>query len=45
MVEAKTLKKAELKRVINVTNSCSCYAARDINMLLLMFYADYAVET
>ena len=35
MAQAKTLTKTELKRVVDVTNSCSRYAARDIIMLLL----------
>ena len=35
MAQAKTLTKTELKRVIDVTNSCSRYAARDVTMLLL----------
>ena len=35
MAQAKTLIKTELKRVVDVTNSCSRYAARDVTMLLL----------
>ena len=35
MAQAKTLTKTELKRVVDVTNSCSRYAARDVTMLLL----------
>ena len=35
MAQAKTLTKTELKRVVDVTNSCSRYAARDATMLLL----------
>ena len=35
MAQAKTLTKKELKRVVDVTNSCSRYAARDVTMLLL----------
>ena len=34
MAQAKTLSKAELKQVVDVTNSCSRYAARDVTMLL-----------
>ena len=34
MAQAKTLTKTELKRVVDVTNSCSRYAARDATMLL-----------
>jgi integrase/recombinase XerD len=34
MAQAKTLSKAEIKQVIDVTNSCSRYAARDVTMLL-----------
>jgi integrase/recombinase XerD len=35
MAQAKTLTKAELKRVLDVTKACSRYAARDTTMLLL----------
>ena len=35
MAQAKTLTKTELKRVVDVTNSCSRYAAREVTMLLL----------
>ena len=35
MAQAKTLTKTELKRVVDVTNSCSRYAERDVTMLLL----------
>ena len=35
MAQAKTLTKAELKRVVDVTNSFSRYAARDLTILLL----------
>ena len=35
MAQAKTLRKAELKRVVDVTNSCRRHAARDVTMLLL----------
>ena len=35
MAQARTLTKTELKRVVDVTNSCSRYAARDVTMLLL----------
>ena len=34
MAQAKTLSKAELKQLIDVTNSCSRYPARDVTMLL-----------
>ena len=34
MAQAKTLSKAELKQLIDVTNSCSRFAARDATMLL-----------
>ncbi len=34
MAQAKTLSKAELKKLIDITNSCSRYAARDATMLL-----------
>ncbi|MDA9855063.1 site-specific integrase [Paracoccaceae bacterium] len=34
MAQAKTLSKAELKQLLDVTNSCSRYAARDTTMLL-----------
>ncbi len=34
MAQAKTLSKAELKQLLDVTNSCSRYAARDSTMLL-----------
>ena len=34
MAQAKTLNKAELKQLLDVTNSCSRYAARDATMLL-----------
>ena len=34
MAQAKTLSKAELKQLLDVTNSCSRYAARDATMLL-----------
>ena len=35
MAQAKTLNKTELKQLLDVTNSCSRYAARDVTMLLL----------
>ena len=35
MAQAKTLTKTELKRVVDLTNSCSRYAARNVTMLLL----------
>jgi integrase/recombinase XerD len=34
MAQAKTLKKAELKQLLDVTNSCSRYPLRDSTMLL-----------
>ena len=34
MAQAKTLNKTELKQLLDVTNSCSRYAARDATMLL-----------
>jgi integrase/recombinase XerD len=34
MAQAKTLSKAELKQLLDVTNSCSRYAQRDATMLL-----------
>tara|TARA_B100001093_G_scaffold314467_1_gene300030 strand:+ start:279 stop:713 length:435 start_codon:yes stop_codon:yes gene_type:complete len=35
MAQGKALTKTELKRVVDVTNSCSHYAARDVTILLL----------
>ena len=34
MAQAKTLSKAELKQLLDITNSCSRYSARDATMLL-----------
>ena len=34
MAQAKTLSKAELKQLLDVTNSCSRYPLRDATMLL-----------
>ena len=44
MAQAKTLTKTELKRVIDVTNSCSRYAARDVTMLLLTHLCGLRIE-
>ena len=38
MAQAKTLTKAELKRLFDVTRSCSGYAERDLTMLQLTHY-------
>ena len=38
MAQAKTLTKAELKRLFDVTRSCSRYAERDLTMLQLTHY-------
>jgi len=35
MAQAKTLNKAEIKQLLDVTNSCSRYPLRDVTMLLL----------
>ena len=40
MAQAKTLTKAELKRLFDVTRSCSRYAERDLTMLQLTHYCD-----
>jgi integrase/recombinase XerD len=34
MAQAKTLNKTEIKQLLDVTNACSRYAARDVTMLL-----------
>ena len=43
MVQAKTLTKAELKRLFDVTRSCSRYAERDLTMLQLTHYCGMRV--
>ena len=43
MAQAKTLTKAELKRLFNVTRSCSRYAERDLIMLQLTYYCGIRV--
>ena len=44
MAQAKTLTKAELKRLFDVTRSCSRYAERDLTMLQLTHYCGMRVE-
>ena len=41
--QAKTLTKAELKRLFDVTRSCSRYAERDLTMLQLTHYCGMRV--
>ena len=43
MAQAKTLIKAELKRLFDVTRSCSRYAERDVTMLQLTHYCGMRV--
>lgn len=43
MAQAKTLTKAELKRVIDVTRACSRYAERGVTMLLLTHWCGMRV--
>jgi len=43
MAQAKTLTKAELKRLFDVTRSCSRYAERDLTMLQLTHYCGMRV--
>ena len=43
MAQAKTLTKAELKRLFDVTRSCSRYAERDVTMLQLTHYCGMRV--
>jgi integrase/recombinase XerD len=43
MAQAKTLSKAELKRVLDVTKACSKYAERDCTMLLLTHWCGMRV--
>ncbi len=43
MAQAKTLTKAELKRVLDVTKACSRYPARDVTMLLLTHWCGMRV--
>ncbi len=43
MAQAKTLTKQNLKQLVDVTNSCSRYAARDATMLLFTHFVDYAL--
>ena len=43
MSKAKTLTKAELKRLFDVTRSCSRYAERDVTMLQLTHYCGMRV--
>ena len=44
MAQAKTLTKAELKRLFDVTRSCSRYAERDLTMLQLTHYCGMRVN-
>ena len=43
MAQAKTLTKVELKRLFDVTRSCSRYAERDVTMLQLTHYCGMRV--
>ena len=43
MAKAKTLKKAELKKLFDVTRSCSRYVERDLTMLQLTHYCGMRV--
>ncbi len=43
MAQAKTLSKAELKRLFDVTRSCSRYSERDLTMLQLTHYCGMRV--
>ena len=43
MAQAKTLSKAELKRVLDVAKACSKYAERDCTMLLLTHWCGMRV--
>ena len=43
MAQAKKLTKAELKRLFDVTRSCSRYAERDLTMLQLTHYCGMRV--
>ena len=43
MAQAKTLTKAELKKLFDVTRSCSRYAERDLTMLQLTLYCGMRV--
>ena len=43
IAQAKTLTKAELKRLFDVTRSCSRYAERDLTMLQLTHYCGMRV--
>ena len=43
MKQAKTLNKAELKRVVDVTKACSRYPQRDVTMLLLTHWCGMRV--
>ena len=43
MAQAKTLTKVELKRLFDVTRSCSRYAERDLTMLQLTHYCGMRV--
>ena len=43
MAQAKTLTKAELKKLVDVTMSCSRYAERDLTMLQLTHYCGMRV--
>ena len=43
MAQAKTLTKAELKKLFDVTRSCSKYAERDLTMLQLTYYCGMRV--
>ncbi len=43
MKQAKTLTKAELKRVVDVTKACSRYPQRDVTMLLLTHWCGMRV--
>lgn len=43
MAQAKTLNKAELKRVMDITRACSRYAERDVTMLLFTHWCGLRV--
>ena len=43
LAQAKTLTKVELKRLFDVTRSCSRYAERDLTMLQLTHYCGMRV--
>ncbi len=43
MAQAKTLTKAELKQLLDVTRACSRYAERDVTMLMMTHYTGIRV--